>query len=299
MKALKEILIVILSIVAFVSMLGFLFLFSTQNIISKQNVANVVERVEIKGLIGEEGITELDESLKESGLPEGMAEDILDNKEFKRIVGEYTSEIFNSILLSEEVTTIDSKEFAKDLNDIVDIVVKEARNSGVEIEDKDIKSAHEEITKNSEEIVSEVNNSIIEAKKSIEENPDSIAAALKTVRRAYKNKLIYLVVTITCIVISCLLKIKNFEFVSYLRNIGLTYGIILIMIGSSIKTIVDAVKVNIGEYEDIISGVVTTVPNTFLVTGVTSLVIGISCLIGYIYIKKNNANKVAIENSSI
>lgn len=292
MKVLKEIVIVILSIVSFVCLVGYLFLFSTQNIISAQNVAKAIEHVEIKELIGDEGVAELDKSLKESGLPEGMAENILDNKELKSIIGEYTSDIFSSILLSDEVTTIDSKKVAKDLNNIVDIVVKEARKNGMEISNEDVAKAHEEINNNSEQIVSDVNKSIIDAKETIENDPENeyLAKALKKARVAYRNKNVYLIVSIVCVVIACLLKIKEYEFVPYLRNIGLTFGILLVMIGSSFAAIIDVIKVSIGEYEDVLGGFVKSVPNTFLLTGLLCIAIGIICLVGYIYIKKNYDN---------
>ncbi len=298
MKVLKEILVVILSIVSFISLVTYLFLFSTQNILSKKNITNLIEHVEIKEVVGEESITELNKALKESGLPENFAEDILNNKEFKGIVGEYASDVFSSILFSDEAVTIDANDFASDMNEIVDIVAKEAKNNGVKIDEKDLKKAHEEINKNGEQIVSEVNRMIVEAKESIEKDPENqdLAVVLSTTKNTYNNKNIYLIISIVCIVLSILLKIKNFAFISYLRNIGITFGILLALIGLSFNGIIDFIKASIDENIDMIEMAIKTIPDTFLVTGGCFIIVGIICLVGYIFIKKNDNKKVESEN---
>lgn len=296
MKVLKEILVVLLSIVSYVFLFGYLFLIGTQNIISKDNIAKLFEHVEIKEIIGEEEFNELNNSFIESGLPDGMVEDILDNKEFKEFVGKYTSDIFSSVLLSDEVILVDAEEVTKDLNNVLDIVIKEAKNNGVEISDSEIKQAHEELNNNIDSLVEDINNNIKDAKREVENSAEDeqVVEMLNVVRNTYKHKTIYLVISVVCIIVSCILKANKLAIASYMRSIGLAFGILLLVIGGALTAIIDLIASSLEEYGSVVSASLKTISNTYLIGGIACLVIGIISIVGIIYIKKQKSENTGI-----
>lgn len=289
MRVLKEIFVVLLVIISFLLLSTYITLANTSMIISKENMKNISNDLKINSLIDEDTKKELNSSLVKYGLSENYLDKILNNNELKEEVFDILSDTINSFLEDGTIPDINSNKLNIALNNCIDIVVNEARNDGVKINEKEIKSIKQEITNNIDEVTAEINKVKDEFTKSLEEDAEmrNINYFITSTRKVYSNKYWYLIGALVCIMIAVLLKIKEFKFIGLLKNIGIVFGIIYLIFGGLFNIIFKLLSSTIPEVATLLNASLAIISKTYFITGIVLFIIGIILAIVYKIIKKN------------
>lgn len=273
MKFLKGLLVTICVTCATVFFMSFVFLYSASKMLSKNNITKIVKEVDVEEFV-DDSMSNINVSLDEIGLPEEYAKKMLKNEKLQNLVGEYVTNIFNSILIDEKLEKINPEELSSTLKESVDIVIAEAKKDGVtNINENDVQKIYQTIDDNAQLVADVVEENIDEINEEFQNNGNELINIVKTI---YRVKYLFLIGFVIFLLLACLLKIKEHKYIKFLRNISFTYGTILLLFclfinvfgnlvnGSEIKTIVD-VCIGTLNYVLIIIGLILVIIGIILI----------------------------------
>jgi hypothetical protein len=293
MKFLKNMLTILLSILAFLSLSMFILLESTVNLTSKKNISNIVSLVSLEDIVDDDTYNSISDALDDAGLSSEYVDDILKNDDIKDIVSEYISDSAESLITDGELPEMDKDKLQSTIINAIDSVASDARDNGVNISDEDINKVKDEVNSNIDVLVDEFNEQSKKFSDELKNGTDYqyMNKILGIVRILYNNRYLYLVCSVVCIILIALINIKNYAYISVLSSIFMVYGFFNLVVGIGLMITFNLLT---STYADITSLIacLNSVPSTYLIYGISLLLCGIVLLLVKIIINKNIKNKV-------
>lgn len=270
MKFLKGLLVTICVMVATLFFISFIFVYSTSKILSKNNITKIVKKIDV-GEFVDDSMSDINVSLDEIGLPEEYAKKMLKNEKLQNLVGEYVTNIFNSILIDEKIEKINPKELSSTLKESVDIVIEEAKRDGItNINEDEVEQIYQTIDENAQLVADVVEENLDEINDEFKNNGNELINIVKTI---YKAKYLFLLGAVIFLLLSCLFKIKKHKYIKFLKNISFTYGTILLLFCLFINVFGNLV--NSDSVKPIVDVCISTLNYGLIIIGLIFIIIGI------------------------
>ena len=293
----KKIVVTICSILLFFSVVSVMFLTATKNMISKESIAdyinksNILEMKVSKYLNLENTNISADFTLRETALtlaneaniPESIVDDLIESNELYKLLGDFIKGIINYAIVNEAKPIISAETIAS--------LISVANNS---LENHiDIVMEEEELDSNIQKYVDSINNMVPDRSSIVADS-----ATLDIFKTVLTFNPLYLYGTI--LVLSVIIGLILFSAYKPLKYLGITTlisGIFYTIIGSLEWPIYNYLKDRVTKIDDLIHPLLEKVLFTCFKEGVIYTVIGVCLIITFVMINRFNKNKIKLEET--
>lgn len=225
----RQITILIIVIFLFISLLFLSFLNSTQNLISKENIIEMVKKIDFQELLGKEAKEKIYETLEQTGIPTEYVDSVLEDEQLKEYMGIYVAEGIEYLIYEEKKPSLSASEMTLLLSNSFDRVILELETEGIDISEYFGKQEQEQIHQKIEYYVPEVMEHIPEAEAFIEQKIEEngtlqegekklaeFRRLIHDIQLVYEFKPLLSVAILIQIGFIVILKIRHFRFIKWL-----------------------------------------------------------------------------------
>ena len=173
-KFLKSLLVILVMILTIISLFAYTVIDSTEVFFSEENITDMIKRIDITEILGEEVKNKIYETLEKTGMPSEYADYVLESDEFKEYVGQYISEGIEYVIYDKELPKLDEKETTEMLVASFNIVIEKANQNGIVVDQYITKEEQAKIVEKIEVYTPEVIEKILEIETLMKINYQSI-----------------------------------------------------------------------------------------------------------------------------
>ena len=123
LNAIRSVVCLILCLILFLVMLIYLFLNLTPKIVNKDNVATLVSSLEIKDILGDDGLSIIEplyEVAEENNIDKTIVDGLLNSKEIKEVFGIHFGNLVDTLLYNGTVKQITVNELVNAVEQVLD-----------------------------------------------------------------------------------------------------------------------------------------------------------------------------------
>lgn len=269
----SKVLSFILSITLFLGIVLYLVLTISTKVLTKENVKELVEYSNINEMLGDNLSDSLYSIADDNNIDRGIIDGVVNSKEFKELLGEYSGSVVENILYGNEIKKITSTE-------IVNIVEKNldtaANEMGYTLSKEQKEGILNEVDKVAKEAIANID---------IEGNMTNEALNnIKVIRTIFSDtiKIVILVILIVIIVIIALINWSTYKFAIWIGIPTAISGAIFTALGYALGNMITITNYP-QAFTDFIAKDISVI---FSKSGVITLVIGIIEVVYYKAMKK-------------
>lgn len=296
-RIVRKILAIICGIVLFFSVLSVMLLTATKNIISKESIADYINKSDVLelqvGKFFKIENTNINENLtiketvlimaKEANIPDDVVNDLVESRELNNLLGDFIKGIIDYAVIGESKPTV-SEETINNLiifaNDSLE------RHIGIVMEEKELDLYIENYVESLNNMVPERNDIVIDSS-----HLDIIRNVL-----TFDTTYLYMAIGILTILISLILWNWYYS-IKYLGITTTLAGIIFTVVGSLEWPIYNMIKGNIEKMEDLVHPLLDKVLAICFKEGVIYTLVGVVLIIVFIVINRFVNNKRKLEET--
>lgn len=289
LKTFTGIIAVILCIIIFTLELGLFFIVGTKSYLTKKNIQNIVNEINVDTFLKDENgnNTDFAQGLYSSfeGVSEQDVDKILNSTAFKEMMGEYVSSSIRSLLYDENVKKPTVDELIKVIEDNFSIFEEIAKGEGKVLTESDKEEIINQIRSSN---ISETLNEIPDIKSELKNENNNTSEIITTVQKVYDIKYT-LIGFFTIIVLVAIIGVIRFDRYSWMMWFAITTIVsssLIILLSLVARPLIDFLLADVSFLTYINNNILPNLFTRLLISGIIGLALSIGMIVFYLFINK-------------